>query len=75
MEIVSKLVIEKGVPVPPRKYRTRVYPFSDMEVGDSFKLDDRKKSVECAASYYGRRNGKKFACRKDGDGVRVWRIA
>lgn len=33
---MSELVIEKGVAVPPPRGMRRLYPFNEMEVGDSF---------------------------------------
>lgn len=63
--------IEKGIPI--RLYYR--YPFGDMEVGDSFFVENIKTSyLANAAHHYGRRHNKKFACRKEGTGSRVWRI-
>ena len=61
--------IEKGIEVP--QYRAK-YPFKKMEVGDSFFSE----TDACSSAYmYGKRNGKRFLIRKEGDGFRVWRIA
>ena len=55
-----------------------VFPFRDMEVGDSIFFPDEPKGARsnpCVSAHnYGARHGKKFSGRKEGDGVRVWRI-
>lgn len=55
-----------------------VFPFGDMEVGDSIFFPDEPKgsrSNPCAsARIHGARHGKKFSGRREGDGVRVWRV-
>jgi hypothetical protein len=74
--------IEKNVPVemPENRGRKRLYPFPDMEIGDSFFAEG--KTIELLttnASIYGTRHGKKFSCKSTESmgqkGVRVWRIA
>jgi hypothetical protein len=65
--------IEKGIPFQKRS----IYPFSDMEVGDSFEVpeaDGRK--VRQAASIYAVNHGIKFSCRiQKSRAIRVWRIS
>lgn len=61
------ITIEKDVPLPAK------YPFAAMEVGDSFTTNNH--TAVAAASSYGRRNGMKFASRKNGSGYRIWRVA
>lgn len=71
---MSEYVIEKDVPVPEvRRGAQRKYPFPDMEVGDSICVGERRAAY--AAHEWGRKHGKKFAQRKNGDGLRIWRIA
>lgn len=76
--------IEKGLPIPqsPTGIKTHEYPFADMEVGDSFFVEDigKRSSVSSAAvSFAGRQAGygKTFraSIRRDGTGLRVWRVA
>lgn len=71
---MKELKIEKNVPLTVAKYVS--YPFKDMDVGDSFKVDSIESlgKARAAASHYGCRNGKKFITRKSEDGGRVWRI-
>ena len=72
---MSEFKIDKDVPIPEgagkKSYK---YPFSEMEVGDSFFTDVLREKLYPAASYYGKRNGKKFSIRKMEGGYRVWRI-
>jgi len=69
--------IEKGVPVPPPKSgRYAKYPFAKMDIGDSFFASEHPTKVRPAASWWANRHaGFKFQTRKEGDGVRVWRVA
>lgn len=63
--------IEKGIALPER------FPFSLMDVGDSFAVpaDIKKTIIATSASIYGRRNEKKFSVRKDAAGqLRCWRV-
>lgn len=63
--------IESGVDVPKKQGNQR-YPFGEMKVGDSFFATDGKATA--AAHAFGGRVGKKFATRREGSGVRIWRI-
>jgi hypothetical protein len=75
--------IEKNVPLPimygDAKY---LYPFMEMELNDSFFVpfsffENGRKGVlrvRVSASYYGKKLGRKFSARFDGEGIRVWRI-
>lgn len=77
--------VETGIPLPDLRGRTsnNRYPFSEMNVGDSFPLEtsDIKEleRVRTAASYYGIRNKpKKFAIRRIDPitkAYRCWRVA
>lgn len=77
--------IQKNIPVPPAAVgRKRLYPFQEMEVGDSFfQQGDNpellRSRVAGSASVYGKASGKKFISRivqEDSvPGIRVWRIA
>lgn len=66
--------IEKGVPLPGHT-RGSKYPFSRMEVGDSFTVPTSMRKVVMVAHNYGHKNGKKFATRTIGEVLRIWRIA
>ncbi len=68
--------VETGAPPPPPRSCARRYPFSKMEVGDSFValLGDRMR-IMSAAGYQRRTYGKAFTSRKINDTeIRVWRV-
>ena len=65
------LEISKDVPLPPHKRR---YPYSVMEVGDSFFVEGGVLQVVCNNNYRtGKKLERKFIARKEENGVRVWR--
>jgi len=65
--------IQKNIPIPPEKKRN-VYPYKDMEIGESFFVPTGKIQIVCNANYRtGKQLGKKFIARKENEGVRVWR--
>lgn len=66
--------IDKGIPMPPAP-RARKYPWSEMEIGDSFLMGGAPRQVANAVSKAGRNYGRKFSYRKTREGVRVWRVA
>jgi hypothetical protein len=78
----SELKIEKGIPVPTGIRGSRVYPFKDMDVGDSFLVpvdEGGKRSIQSSIAQCSRRYrkvGKQFTTRflKKEGGIRVWRI-
>lgn len=67
--------ITKAVPIPAEKVKHN-YPYDQLQVGESFHVPGGNMNVLCN---YNRTRGKKlerkFVCRKEGDGIRVWRIA
>lgn len=68
------------VPVDAGKRgRKAVYPLSELAVGESFFVPTESSyvqdSVRAAASYRGKRLGRKFCCRSMDGGIRVWRLA
>ena len=72
---MTKITIDKDVPIPEKKSKPRKYPWADMEVGDSFEMPLSTKTASAQASYAGVRYGMKFTCRKTGPNTtRIWRI-
>tara|TARA_R110002110_G_scaffold64634_2_gene178545 strand:- start:5248 stop:5493 length:246 start_codon:yes stop_codon:yes gene_type:complete len=79
------LAVEKNIPVPPLPQPKRLYPFPDMEVGDSFfcpaKVEDALlvvTRIRTASRAFRARHGattKKFKIRRVAKGVRCWRTA
>lgn len=76
-------MIDKNVPIPAKKER-RTYPWPDMDIGDSFRLefpshlskDEFQRNVLSAGRCWLARNNKqaKIVSRRDETGVRFWMI-
>lgn len=66
------VTIEKNVPMPEKGTYSK-YPWKTMEVGDSFFVIVSE-SARSAMSSNAKRFGIRVMTRKEGDGVRVWRI-
>ena len=68
--------VEKNVPIPEGSgMGGGKYPWRLLEVGDSFKVDRKDMKREGARPWPPKSLGIKVSCRKEGDGMRVWRIA
>lgn len=69
--------IDKGIPIPKGRNSSK-YDWNEMEVGDSTFFDNEPKGAKAlacsAAAQYGYKHGMKFRNRKEGNGVRIWRI-
>jgi hypothetical protein len=77
---MSGYVIDKGVPLPKNGSANAVYPWSEMEVGDSFFAAGKTaKTLSVAASSQRRRYGGKYIVRSVTEngvsGARVWRVS
>lgn len=73
---MEPIQIEKGVPFPSGR-GDAIYPFMEMEVGDSFQatVAGAREDARLRAKAAKPREGRKFACRKVGENtIRVWRI-
>ena len=71
--------IEKNVPMKHKKDKerfTRKYPFADMDIGDSFKVEpENRERVRVASAVEGTRKGKRFKIALDeNDQIRCWRL-
>ena len=77
--------IEKNIAVPPMPNRGpyNIYPWKEMEVGDSFLLVPKDgeslrglmRRINPQALNAKKRLGRTFTCRTVENGVRVWRVA
>ena len=74
MPVDTTIKIDKNIPILALYTRTK-YPFSDMEIGDSFLVSSDHKSIRSVAISAGRRLNAKFTVRKVDGGLRCWRIA
>lgn len=67
--------IDKGIPLPPKGEYRRKFPFSQMEIGDSVFVADKRPAEFAASMQYVRRKlGYRFTTRSENGGTRVWRI-
>ena len=68
------IAIEKSIPLPEQRKR-RSYPYQEMDVGDSFFVDQIKPQIMFNRNLeVSKKTGMKFTARREGNGVRVWRI-
>ena len=66
--------ITKKVPLPEIRERN-VYPYDEMEIEDSFYVENVNAQNIFNCNYKRNKLGdKKFIARKEGNGVRVWRV-
>ena len=82
--MASTITLKTNIPCPEDKHSSiRIYPFNEMEVGDSVEFDDTEMfhKARRAAAQYGKRNGVRFTTRKgiqdgslQGQGGTIWRI-
>lgn len=74
----AAFTIESNIPRPRGWGGKQKYPWDEMEIGDSFYVKGTTVSRLCQAALShakSRNNGKKFSCRSEKGGARVWRIA
>ena len=80
--MMSTITIEKNIPLPKKKSR-RIYPFSEMDIEDSFQINiendhkaiSKKQNVYIAIWRFCKANpNKKFTTSTVDVGIRVWRI-
>ena len=66
--------ITSAVPMPAPRVRNN-YPYEQLQVGESFWVGELVMQKLCNANNrQGKRLGRKFICRREGAGVRVWRV-
>lgn len=71
-----KFEIEKGVPIPERKTppgRGQMYPFSELQPGDSFFVPGDKKMNSTISSAQ-KRTGHRYRYLRTDEGTRIWRV-
>lgn len=78
-EIVN---IDAGIPMPEPRATRVVYPYKEMEVGESFLVEPKGKETKNLLAVVCNRNnamakklGRKFRAKTMEDGIRVWRVA
>ena len=72
--MIMGIEIDRSIPVPSVRVQ-RKYPHEDMGVGDSFFLVGISMQVVLNANWRaGKRLGWRFTARREGEGIRVWRV-
>jgi hypothetical protein len=69
--------IDKNVPIPANAGPTKIYPFTELEIGDSFAvpLNQRGSARQGMHREHRKGNGKRFVSRAiDNKTCRFWRI-
>ena len=67
--------ITKEVPLPEPKVRHN-YPYEAMQVGESFWVAGISLQALCNSNRrWSKRLERRFICRREGEGVRVWRTS
>lgn len=68
--------IEKNIPIPnPEVGRNRLYPFDDLEIGDSFFVPNKTRHDFSGPLHQASQRTKfKFSVRSVDGGVRIWRV-
>jgi predicted hydrocarbon binding protein len=73
--MITEIGIEVGVPAPKMRV-VYAYPYEDMDVGDSFAVPLEARAKVLNANYRaGKRLGRVFTAKTEGETVRVWRTA
>jgi len=78
----NQFEVEKGIDIPVRLGRARVYPFPEMGIGDSFIIPNDNRNMRGVQSivlsacrtYNLTHDRLKITTRVLKDGVRVWRV-
>ena len=65
--------IDKGIPIPSNVSK---YPWADLKIGDSFLAPGLVVSSQISATirYQRSKRGHEYRCKKEDDGLRIWRI-
>jgi hypothetical protein len=73
MEQMYEISDNVPIPAPIKKHN---FPYDELQVGESFWVANTPMPILCNCNRrQGKRLNRKFICRKEGEGVRVWRVA
>ena len=73
--MITAIELETGRPVPVARV-VYAYPYEEMDVGDSFCVPLEARAKVLNANYRaGKRLGRVFTAKTEGEQVRVWRTA
>ncbi len=67
--------IDKDIPLPVKRGGGNAkWPWGELEVGDSFLMPRTLSSASGQAVTHAKKTGRKYACRTEAEGIRVWRV-
>ena len=72
--------VERNVPITPQAtgrpaIRASLYPFAELNVGDSFAVTtNNPQKIRSAAHHWGKTLGRVFQTRLTDEGIRCWRV-
>lgn len=72
----EQITAEPGIEIPKRQSKG-IYPWLDMNVGDSFVFPYNLNTAYTMASNAGKKHGRKFTVRSsplEGGEIRIWRV-
>jgi len=73
--MIREIALESGIQMPKLRV-VYAYPYEEMEVGDSFCVPVGARAKVMNANYRaGKRLGRVFVARTEGEQMRVWRVA
>lgn len=67
--------IDRGVPLPTDGQKHPRFPWRKLKIGESFFCQVKPSYISTYAHQAAKATGRRFAWRREADGVRVWRIA
>jgi hypothetical protein len=71
--MIREIVVESGIQMPKARV-VYAYPYEEMEVGDSFCVPVEARARVMNANYRaGKRLGRVFTAKTEGEQIRVWR--
>lgn len=73
---MSEFKVIKNQPIPRQEAGSPKYPFHKMDIGDCFYVQTSKDftKAKCAASFHGKKYGKKFLSRQTDGKFGIWRV-
>lgn len=74
VKLVPRIKIDKGIPIPVARKKVTPWPFMDMEIGDSFLVDEASMRAAASTAQDMKKQGYIFTRRKTRDGYRFWRV-
>ncbi len=67
--------IDKDIPLPAKRGDNNAkWPWGALEVGDSFLMPRTLSSASAQATTNAKKTGRKYTCRTEAEGIRIWRV-